>query len=78
VIVAITVADLALHYRSILLLDSRFTENLWPAMHPMTLARRALLATPLPPLSLAIAVVLDVKDIPQVGPLQWGSISTAQ
>jgi tripartite-type tricarboxylate transporter receptor subunit TctC len=25
---------------------------------------------------LAIAVLLDVKDIPQVGPLQWGWIST--
>src|SRR6516225_7462691 len=24
---------------------------------------------------LAIAVLLDVKDIPQVGPLQWGPIS---
>jgi hypothetical protein len=24
---------------------------------------------------LAIAVLLDVKDIPQVGPLQWGRIS---
>jgi alpha-amylase/alpha-mannosidase (GH57 family) len=26
---------------------------------------------------LAIAVLLDVKDIPQVGPLQWGWISTS-
>src|SRR6516165_9894619 len=26
---------------------------------------------------LAIAVLLDVKDIPQVGPLQWGWISYA-
>src|SRR5262245_31011239 len=26
---------------------------------------------------LAIAVLLDVKDIPQVGPLQWGWISEA-
>jgi Ca2+-binding RTX toxin-like protein len=26
---------------------------------------------------LAIAVLLDVKDIPQVGPLQWGRISGA-
>src|SRR5215813_10810807 len=25
---------------------------------------------------LAIAVLLDVKDIPQVGPLQWGRINT--
>src|SRR4029450_1933249 len=25
---------------------------------------------------LAIAVLLDVKDIPQVGPLQWGWITT--
>src|SRR6516225_10911115 len=25
---------------------------------------------------LVIAVLLDVKDIPQVGPLQWGRIST--
>src|SRR5438094_3156140 len=25
---------------------------------------------------LAITVLLDVKDIPQVGPLQWGWIST--
>src|SRR5262249_1351420 len=25
---------------------------------------------------LAIAVLLDVKDIPQVGPLQWGRITT--
>jgi hypothetical protein len=24
---------------------------------------------------LAIAVLLDVKDIPQVGPLQWGWIT---
>jgi hypothetical protein len=24
---------------------------------------------------LAIAVLLDVKDIPQVGPLQWGRIT---
>jgi hypothetical protein len=24
---------------------------------------------------LAIAVLLDVKDIPQVGPLQWGRIN---
>jgi hypothetical protein len=27
---------------------------------------------------LAIAVLLDVKDIPQVGPLQWGQISDAR
>src|SRR5262245_27890758 len=27
---------------------------------------------------LAIAVLLDVKDIPQVGPLQWGWIKTAE
>src|SRR5262245_18163931 len=26
---------------------------------------------------LAIAVLLDVKDIPQVGPLQWGRITHA-
>src|SRR5215469_8328453 len=26
---------------------------------------------------LAIAVLLDVKDIPQVGPLQWGRITNA-
>src|SRR6516225_1706298 len=26
---------------------------------------------------LAITVLLDVKDIPQVGPLQWGWISTS-
>src|SRR5215212_7059120 len=26
---------------------------------------------------LAIAVLLDLKDIPQVGPLQWGRISLA-
>jgi hypothetical protein len=26
---------------------------------------------------LAIAVLLDVKDIPQVGPLQWGRITYA-
>jgi hypothetical protein len=26
---------------------------------------------------LAITVLLDVKDIPQVGPLQWGWISSA-
>src|SRR5215467_9932867 len=27
---------------------------------------------------LAIAVLLDVKDIPQVGPLQWGWITLAR
>src|SRR5262249_3133056 len=27
---------------------------------------------------LAIAVLLDVKDIPQVGPLQWGWISASR
>src|SRR5262249_41386026 len=27
---------------------------------------------------LAIAVLLDVKDIPQVGPLQWGWITVAE
>src|SRR5256885_5538782 len=27
---------------------------------------------------LAIAVLLDVKDIPQVGPLQWGWIRTSE
>src|SRR5215471_10220338 len=27
---------------------------------------------------LAIAVLLDVKDIPQVGPLQWGWITAAR
>src|SRR5262245_34745305 len=27
---------------------------------------------------LAIAVLLDVKDIPQVGPLQWGWINSAR
>src|SRR6516164_11740228 len=27
---------------------------------------------------LAIAVLLDVKDIPQVGPLQWGWIKTTR
>src|SRR5262249_17211809 len=27
---------------------------------------------------LAIAVILDVKDIPQVGPLQWGWITHSQ
>jgi hypothetical protein len=27
---------------------------------------------------LAITVLLDVKDIPQVGPLQWGWISQSQ
>jgi hypothetical protein len=27
---------------------------------------------------LAIAVLLDVKDIPQVGPLQWGRIKGRQ
>src|SRR6516164_464761 len=27
---------------------------------------------------LAIAVLLDVKDIPQVGPLQWGRIKGTQ
>jgi hypothetical protein len=27
---------------------------------------------------LAITVLLDVKDIPQVGPLQWGWITEVQ
>jgi hypothetical protein len=46
-----------------------------PQHQPAAASRRSLQACSA---SLPFAVLLDVKDIPQVGPLQWGRITIAQ